>query len=191
MVRITTDQYHQMIEQGIIPEDATTELLDGVIVYKDRGDTGDEPMGHGPAHRLAVRLLTRLAATIDSPFRHLQVQLPIQLSALNEPEPDGAVILGSDRDFGDHLPKASDVACIVEIAQSSLERDAGDKLPSYALAEIPQYVIVNLREGRVEVHADPVAGGYRSRTIVGKGQKVRLNLGKGEWLEVDAGDMLP
>jgi hypothetical protein len=98
LFRITADQYHEMIERGIVPEGSATELLDGMIVYKDRSDSPENPMTHGPRHRLAVWLLTQLAPQIDSEHRHFQSQLPIHLSTVDEPEPDGAVIVGSGRE---------------------------------------------------------------------------------------------
>ncbi len=193
LVRITTDQYHQMIEQGIIPEDATTELLDGMIVHKDRGDLGEDPMGHSPAHVLVVSLLGALAARINGPARHLKIQLPICIAPLNEPEPDASIIRGQPRDYAGRLPLPDDVLCVFEVAQSSLERDAQEKLRSYAAAGIPQYVLINLRENQVAIHTLPDAAArmYASKTIAVKGQTVRLNLGTGEHLDVPAADMLP
>ena len=150
-------------------------------------------MAHGPRHRLAVRLLTKLASRIDSERRHFQLQLPIHLSSFDEPEPDGAIILGSDTEFADHLPAAADVSCIIEIAQSSLERDSEDKYAKYAAAGIPQYVIVNLRNNQVETHSQPesAAGKYAARTIAGAGDVVRLHLGNEEYLELAAAEILP
>jgi len=193
MVRLTTDQYHQMIEQGIIPEDATTELLDGVIVHKDRSDIGEDPMGHSPSHALVVSLLGALAARINGPARHLNIQLPICIAPRNEPEPDASIIRGQPRDYAGRIPMAGDVLCVIETAQSSLERDTQEKLRTYAGAGIPQYVIINLRDDQVEVHTlpDVATGKYAATTVATKGQLVRLNFGKGETLEVDAADMLP
>jgi hypothetical protein len=191
LLRITADQYHDMIEKGIISEGSPTELLDGMIVHKDCSDSAEDPMGHGPRHRLALRLLTKLAARIDAERRHFQLQLPIHLSTYDEPEPDGAIIMGPDRQFADHLPAAADVACVVEVAQSSLERDAADKLVKYAHAGIAQYVIVNLRDGRVESYERPADGAYGLKTIFNRGEVVRLHLGQGEYMGVSAADMLP
>ena len=125
LFRITAGQYHEMIERGIVPEGSPTELLDGMVVYKDRSDSGEDPMAHGPKHRLAVRLLTKLASRIDSERRHFLLQLPIHLSSFDEPEPDGAIISGSDSQFEDRLPAAADVSCVIEIAQFARARLRG------------------------------------------------------------------
>ena len=36
LIGLTVDQYHEFIDNGTIPEDPTTELLDGLLVRKDR-----------------------------------------------------------------------------------------------------------------------------------------------------------
>jgi Uma2 family endonuclease len=193
LFRITADQYHEMIATGIVPEGSPTELLDGMIVYKDRSDCAEDPMAHGPKHGLAVRLLTKLASRIDSDRRHFQVQLPIHLSSLDEPEPDGAIITGPDEQFENHLPVANDVACVIEIAHSSLERDSEDKYVKYARAGIPQYVIVNLRDTQVEAYSQPdiAMGTYTLKTVCSKADTVRLHLGDAEFLEFAAAEILP
>ncbi|MGA2499692.1 MAG: Uma2 family endonuclease [Tepidisphaeraceae bacterium] len=192
-MRVTVEQFQRMIETGIVPEDATKELLDGVIVPKDRGNLGDNSMGHSPQHRLAIRKLMFLATRIESGDHHMQIQLPIVLSDISAPEPDGAIVMGTDADYGDRLPSAADATCVIEAAHSSLERDTETKLPLYAAAGISQYLVVDLRENRVEVHVDPdrQAETYRSNTIVVKGQPIVLNLGGGQALTIDAGEILP
>src|SRR4051812_48864453 len=87
MVRINTDQYHKMIEDGIIAQNASTELLDGVIVRKDRSKPGEDPLSHSPEHVLVVSLLCALALRINGPERHVKIQLPICIAPRNEPEP--------------------------------------------------------------------------------------------------------
>src|SRR5437763_4952677 len=77
IVPITIEQYQKMIEQQIVPEDSTVELLRGILVRKDRSVIGEDPMGHSPLHVVVVALLTGLAAKINSDTAHLQIQLPI------------------------------------------------------------------------------------------------------------------
>jgi hypothetical protein len=40
LVPLAIEQYHRMINEGILPEDTSVELLDGMLVPKDRGDAG-------------------------------------------------------------------------------------------------------------------------------------------------------
>jgi Uma2 family endonuclease len=193
LVRITTDQYHQMIEQGIIPEDSSTELLDGLIVTKDRSDWGDNGMGHSPDHILVVTLLGSLASRINGPTRHLKIQLPICVAPHNEPEPDAYVARGTPRDYQRRVPVPADVLCVFEVSGSSLERDANEKLETYAATAIPQYIIINLVTNQVESYTRPdvAARTYVAKSVVSKGQAVRILLDNGEYLDVAAADLLP
>ena len=190
---ITVEQYHRIIENGAVPEDATVELLRGALVRKDRSVIGEDPMGHSPLHVLAVSLLTQLVAKLTSDRHYMIIQLPILCPPDSEPEPDGSIVRGSPRDYMDRLPGPGDVACVIEIAHSSLDRDREDKLPIYAGAGIPQYVIVNLQNTTLEVYTDPDRTGedYRTRETVEKAGTVALRLPEGGALEVAAAELLP
>lgn len=54
VVPLTVEQYHQMIANGILREGLPIELLDGVLVWKDRSHGGDDPMTVGHQHAVAV-----------------------------------------------------------------------------------------------------------------------------------------
>jgi Uma2 family endonuclease len=63
---------------------------------------------------------------------------------------------------------------VVEVAESSLRKDQRVKARLYAESGVPEYWIVNLAEGRIEVHRDPKDGAYRARTDHGRGEAVTL-----------------
>jgi Uma2 family endonuclease len=192
IVPLTIGQYLRMVDEQIVPEDGTVELLRGVLVRKDRSSPGEDPMGHGPLHRLIVTLLTDLAARIRTDARFMQIQLPVLCPPDGAPEPDAAVVRGSPRDYADRIPDPADVSCVIEAAHSSLTRDRDDKLPIYAEAGVGQYVILNLSNATVEVYADPdaAAGTYRTKATIVRGQTLRLRMPDG-WFEVVADDVLP
>ena len=192
LVQFTAEQYHLMIEQGIIPEDASTELLNGLTVKKDRGVLGEDPMGHSPLHAIVVTLISALATRINSPKRHLRIQLPVAMSEIHEPEPDGAIVRGGFREYT-RAPSPADVRSVIEAAHSSLQRDREDKLIVYASGGIPQYIIVNLQANCVEIYSDPdtASGTYRTKATANRGEALRLNLGDGEFLEITADELLP
>lgn len=49
---------------------------------------------------------------------------------------------------------------MIEVADTSVEKDRNIKLPLYAAAGIPEAWLVNLPEETVEVHTGPSAQGY-------------------------------
>ncbi len=191
-VRFTVADVLSMVRQGILPEDATTELLDGIVVHKDRSEQGGDPMSHGPRHRKCVRQLAALAARIDSADRHAQSQLPIVCGDGEMPEPDFAVIRGTDDDYDDALPTAADAFSVIEVADSSLERDRDEKLPVYAAAGVPWYLIVNLRTDALQLYTDPdPRGQYRTAETLRRGDVLRLPIGGGLVLDLPVADVLP
>ena len=181
-----------MIQSRILPEDPSVELLDGLLVRKDRGVKGGDKMTVGPAHNLVIKKLTRLAPRIDALQCHLQTQGPIAIPPSSEPEPDAAVIRGSPEDYATSVPVAKDAVVVIEVADSSLDTDRTTKLRAYAAAGIQQYVIVNIPDVQIELYTRPVAAEGRYATIanVRAGEALRLDL-LGASFEVPAADLLP
>ena len=149
-------------------------------------------MGHSPLHAAMVALLAQLADQINREVCHLRIQLPIVCPDESAPEPDASIVRGQPRDYVGRLPGAADATCVIEAAHSSLDRDREDKLPLYASAGIPQYIIVNLQNLTLEVHTDPdpAAEIYRSKVTVERAGTVALRLPTGE-VTIEAREILP
>lgn len=189
---LTVDQYHRMIAQGILREGEAGELLDGVLVHKNRSDRGGAPMSHGPRHALSVKLLPRALCEVERLGHHLQTQLPVTLGPTQEPEPDGALIRGQPEDYLTRHPGPGDILAVIEVADSSLEHDRTTKHRLYAASSIPYYWIVNIPDSQIEVHEqpDPDGGRYTQRRNVRAGESLVLESG-GVRVEVAARDLLP
>lgn len=120
--------YHHAIDEGWLEERAAFELLDGFIVRKDRAKAGEDLVTVGDRHRLAVQRLVKLAARFEPLGHTLQVQQPIQLPPMSEPEPDGSVIRGIDDDYRNGPPGAAGVP--VELTQPCGARMSFTRRPS-------------------------------------------------------------
>jgi Uma2 family endonuclease len=193
LVGLTVDQYHRMIAEGILEEGAPIELLDGFLVRKDRAKAGEDPMTVGLEHIWAVENLPEiLGAAAKGQGCYVRVQQPITLPPDGEPEPDGAIVRGTKDDYRRRKPVAADVCCVIEVADSSLDRDRGTKMRIYADAGIEQYVIVNLVERVVEVYERPVrgAGRYDEPARLRGDEIVKFAAGQGR-VEVVASKLLP
>lgn len=161
--RFTVEQYHQMIDCGVLAEDAPVELLSGCLIQK---------MTKNPPHRLCTRLVREALDAIVPNGWYVETQEPITLSD-SEPEPDLAIIQGNPRDYPDRHPNATEVALIIEVADSTLERDRTIKQTIYAAAGIPEYWIVNVRDRQIEIYRSPFQNNenyrYQKRLIVTQG----------------------
>ena len=186
----TVDLYHRAIAEGWLEESTAFELLDGFVVRKDRAKAGEDLVTIGDRHRLAVQRLVKLAAHFEPLGCTLQVQQPIQLPPTNEPEPDASSVRGADDDYRDGPPGAADVTCVIEVADSSLDRDLGVKLHMYARAGIQQYVVVDLVHDVVLDHRQPRGDAYEDVATLRPGDTVQLR-GVSQHLAVPIDRLLP
>lgn len=192
-MRFTVKDVLSMLEHGILPEDATTELLHGFIVLKDQSETGGDPTMHGLQHRKCVVRLGKLAARIDSAEQHVQIQLPVICGDFEAPEPDFAIARGTEDDYDKSLPTGRDVSCVIEAADSSVERDSEEKPQIYASGGVKQYIVLNLRDRTAQIFSDPdvPTALFRSTITVPDTTTLRLLLPDGKTFEVVVSDLLP
>jgi Putative restriction endonuclease len=155
--RFTVDEYHQMIQKGILQEDDPVELLDGWIVPK---------MPRNPPHDATINKVQGVLWTILPSGWQLRIQSAITTDS-SEPEPDFVIVPGPPERYLSNHPRPQDIAVIVEVADSSLAHDREEKGKLYAQARIPIYWIINLVNRQVEVYSRPSgpdpSPGYRRR----------------------------
>ena len=190
---LSVEQYHQMIATGILREGDSIELIDGILIRKDRADTGGDPMSYGVRHGFAVVGMQECLADVKGAGCHVRSQVPVTIGGTQEPEPDIGVIRGPRRAFADRHPGPADIVALIEVSDSSLTFDRTTKQRLYANAAIPIYWIVNLVDKQIEVYHDPLPGDgkYASRTDYQVGQVATLVLGPGAIIEVAVADVLP
>ncbi|MCS6848920.1 MAG: Uma2 family endonuclease [Anaerolineae bacterium] len=182
--RLSVGQYHDMIAAGILTDDDPVELLEGWLVPK---------MPKNPARRLSTQL-TREALERALPAGwYVDAQEPITTSD-SEPEPDVVVVRGERRRYHDRHPGPEDVALVVEIADTTLQRDRTIKKRLYARAGIPRYWIVNLVDRQIEAYAQPRGGDeadYLDQQIYHISDEMPVTLGDGEVMRIAVRDLLP
>lgn len=143
MRRFTVEEYHRAIEADVFGADARVELLEGWIVYK---------MTHNPLHDSTVDRIQEILRDRISREWRVRVQSAITTGD-SEPEPDITIARGPASRYAKRHPGAKDIALIVEVADSSIDRDRNDEGPLYARAGISVYWIVNLGESVIEVYS--------------------------------------
>lgn len=183
--RFTVAEYHQMIQAGLLKEGDPVELLEGWLVPK---------MVRNTPHDLAIEWTEEAIRSVWPTGWRLRVQSAITL-ADSEPEPDVAVVRGSNRPPPAHHPSPPDIALVVEVADSSLAQDRNDKGRVYARADIPVYWIINLVDVQVEVYTAPsgptAAPAYGQRQDYRPGDHLPLILAGQQVGQIAAQDLLP
>lgn len=140
-------EYEQLIRAGAFG-DERVELLRGVLV---------EMSPQNEPHVGSVSWIVRLLTLALGDRALVRPQSSLAMSDDSMPEPDVAVV-----------PMApvgvppSQVFLVVEVADSSLQKDRRVKAPIYAEAIVPEYWIVDIQGRAVEVYRDPSEGLYRS-----------------------------
>ena len=178
---MTVEQYHTMIDQGILGPGDPVELLEGVIVQK---------MSKKPPHRIATHATRQALQRLVSKGWYVDTQEPITLEA-SEPEPDVSVIRGDTRDYSDRHPGPNDVGLIVEVADASLKRDRIVKKRIYATAGIPFYWVLDLTRRRLVVYSEPQGADYSRRVLYAPDQSVAVILDGRAVGNVAVSDLLP
>ncbi len=162
---ITAADYHRMAEAGILAADERVELLAGQIIQK---------MPKGPAHSALCKRIEKLIERLLGDQALVRLQDPIQLGIYSEPEPDIAVVQASDNFYADCHPTPSEVHLIVEVADSSVERDLGTKADLYAAAGIADYWVINVKLQQIHIFREPQADGYQRQIILKAQQSISL-----------------
>lgn len=194
VVPITVDQYMRMTALGIFREGAPIELIDGMLLFKDRRDGPTTAMTQGPRHLLAIKLLAQLLEQLLSAGEHhVQQQGPIICSGESAPEPDLCILKGQPNDYFDALPTARDVELAVEVSQTSLSLDQYDKADLYGRSGIPIYWIVNLADDTLIVRSQPQSPekGYARCEVFRRGMMVELRFSDGKSWRLAIDDLLP
>ena len=155
---LTVAQYHRMGEVGILDEDDRVELIEGELVAM-------VPIGSN--HAGTVNTLTRRLVMAVGDRGVVGVQNPVQLDDLSEPQPDFSILKPRADDYRQATPRPDDVLLIIEVADSSLAYDRAVKRSLYARHGIPEFWIVNISGGEVEVCRAPSGEQYTSIALIG------------------------
>jgi Uma2 family endonuclease len=153
-------EYERLVVEGCF-EHERVELLYGAIVHMN---------AKGPAHDGVVRRLNKLLSVSVGDRGFVRVQSAFAASDHSEPEPDIAVVSPTDDELEAH---PSTALWIIEVAESSLKHDRTTKAQLYAESGVPEYWIVDLVHGLIEVYTDIVDGAYVRVMPFGPGETIR------------------
>jgi len=153
----TVEEYHRMIETGILTGSDRVELLEGQIT-----EMNPQLPPHAATTQRAFRYLDRLLDDVA----YVRMQLPITLRPKSEPEPDIAVVRLDPNEYGDRHPTPTDIFLVVEVADSTLLSDRQQKAPIYAKAGILECWILDVNAHQVYVFREPTSTGYQQEITV-------------------------
>ncbi|MEI8371990.1 MAG: Uma2 family endonuclease [Planctomycetota bacterium] len=165
LAKLSLEEYERMIEAGVfVGPRRRLELINGEI--REMSPIGDphaevvdrlEDWGHECTRGTRIRVRIQNA-----------IRLP---HASSSPEPDVSWVV--KRDYSRGKPGPKDILLIIEVADSSLPEDTGEKAILYAGAGIRDYWVVNLRNQTIEVRRGLGPDGYQSLEIFSGNDELR------------------
>jgi Uma2 family endonuclease len=183
--KFTVSEYHRLIQARLLTEDDPVELLEGWIVPK---------MPRNPPHDGTIGLIQEVLRSQLPVGWCLRIQSAITLSE-SEPEPDLVIAAGTARQYVTRHPLPQDLALVIEVADSSLDRDRHDKGRIYSRAALAVYWIVNLVDDRIEVYTAPSGPGltpsYQQRQDYQRADSVPLVLAGQTITQIAVHELLP
>ena len=161
--RVDVQEYLRMAEAEVFGLDARLELIEGEII---------EMAPIGSPHAGVVKGLNRLFNRIAGSKALISVQDPLIIGKHSVPQPDLVLLKLRADNYRVSHPTSDDVLLVIEVADSSLNFDAGTKAILYARAGIVETWVVDVEEQVIRVFRDPSTKGYRTSFAVSGKQKV-------------------
>lgn len=155
--RWTLDEYHRIIRLGILTAETPTELIHGQIV---------EMVPQQPPHAATTDEGGDYLKALFAGIAKVRVQLPVTLPPDSEPEPDFAIVKINPNLYRDRHPAPDDIYLIIEVADSTLQKDRQHKSKLYAQAGIPEYWVINLQQNQMIVYRQLEEGAYQAEQIL-------------------------
>jgi Uma2 family endonuclease len=157
IARLSLAEYDRMIEHGVFDLDRQQrlEFIRGEIRQMN-------PIG-SPHEEVVDRLTEWSIRSLPKGKARVRVQNSIGLPEVESaPQPDVAWVASGD--YWEGRPSTSHVLLVIEVSETSLAYDAGEKADLYAAAGIEDYWVVSIPDRSIEVRRDPASGRYRSLT---------------------------
>lgn len=126
----TVNDYHRMLDTGILVESDRVELLNGQII---------EMSPQRPPHTTATKRAYDYLKPLLLGRADVRSQSPIILSPHSEPEPDIAVVAIDELEYAVSHPSPNEIFLLIEVADSTLAKDLGEKEKAYSEANIQDY----------------------------------------------------
>ena len=145
----TAEDFYRAAASGEFEDPDRLELVHGRLTRLMQGER------HA---NLRVRLSRRLQRALSPPF-FVRDENPLHIAFDGEPVPD--LMLNYQEEYAGRHPEPEDVALLVEVADSTVDYDTGEKALLYAQAGIADYWVVLAEAQAVLVFRQPTLAGYK------------------------------
>ena len=154
---LTIDDYYKMGEVGIFPHETRVELINGRILYKKSISSFHSFV----SHKVIEKLYKKIGDDVV-----VRCKNPVHIQNNSVPEPDIALAKLPSKQYCTRHPEPKDIYLVIEVAESSIQFDTGEKLKMCALANIPEYWVIDLNDYKIHVYRQPDGDKYLFEEII-------------------------
>ena len=148
----TAEDFYRAAASGAFEDPDRLELIHGRLIRLMQGER------HA---NLRVRVSRRLQRVLSPPL-FVRDENPLHIAFDGEPVPD--LMLNYQEEYEGRHPEPGDVALLVEVADSTVDYDTGEKALLYAQAGIADYWVVLAEPQAIVVYREPTPEGYSQVT---------------------------
>jgi Uma2 family endonuclease len=159
------EDYHRMVEFGILTPADQVELLEGAIVQLNPQRSPHAATTQCASDYLREKLMGQVI---------VRVQLPITLPPDSELEPDIAIVCLDPRKYFDRHPQPKDILFLAEVADSTLNEDRTRKAKLYAKANICEYWVIDVNKRQVLGFRRSNGDRYAEEFTLGENDSIEL-----------------
>ncbi len=159
LLKWTLEEYHHLITTGILAN-RSMELLHGEIL---------EMPPESPIHTQITETTVEYLRSLLKELAYVREAHPITLSN-SEPQPDITIAHPPRNNYRQRHPYPEDIFWLIEVANTTLAYDLGEKKQAYAQAEILEYWVVDVENQEIYVFRHPQADNYESEVIFRQGK---------------------
>lgn len=157
----TVDELLRMDEAGLFSNERV-ELIHGEILLMPKGNR----------HQARVDRITALFARKLGDRVIVRIQGPLLVDNYNLPEPDAMLVKPRVDFYESGHPRPEDILLLMEVADSSIQRDLEVKLALYAISGIREYWIEDVVKDALLVFRDPAGDQYKTCLTLHRGDSV-------------------
>jgi Uma2 family endonuclease len=148
-------RYHAAAKAGLLG-DRRLELLDGLITVVPNPDQ---------FHEWIIRQIIKLLVQALGDAALIDKGQPVQLSETSEPVPDVVVLKPQAHEYKRIRPTPEDVYLIIEVGNSTPERDTEVKRALYARFGVQEYWMFDLEANQLRVFRDIHNDDYQTDVV--------------------------
>lgn len=175
----TVEVFYRAVAAGVFDEPNRLELVNGDLWERELN----------PPHSFLTEDIARLLRQLLEPEFWVREEKPFHIADDGEPVPDVAVVAAECRTRRGQHPGSADMWLLIEVTDTTVERDTVEKVRLYGAAGIPEYWVVLLNPREVLVYRNPIAAGYPDPLRLHDGDTVSPLAAPG--VTVAVSDLLP